>query len=230
MSEIIQVPTWGPGVMTQKGLGLLSKLIKGNTLKITRAEIGAGWVDPDLLIQQTAVMEPMQELSFWTLSYPEEGKCVVTCRLTNEGNTANYVGRNIGIYAEDPDEGEILYYITQVKEATGGTGIPSADIIPGYSATWELTIFYGMADGVNVTVDPAGAVTLEDMQAYVAEYVREVLGAGFGAITDEEIDSVFPGTGGSVGGGGSAGGGEVGSIEVSAIKNSEIDSIVDSIL
>lgn len=175
MSEILEVPnSWKAGVITNKGLGLLSKLVKGNTLAITRAETGAGFVDAELLGQQTAVLEPMQALTFNAVSYPEEGKCVIPCKLSNEDITTSYIARQIGLYAMDPDEGEILFYITQVESEEGGTGIPAAHLIPSYTATWNLVILYGMADGVEVMVDPAGTVSPDEMYAYVDSAINEV--------------------------------------------------------
>lgn len=173
MSEVLEIPnSWKAGVITNKGLGLLSKLVEGHSLIITRAETGAGFVDPELLPKQTAVTDPKQALTFAPVSYPDEGKCVIPCKLTNKDITESYIARQIGIYAEDPDDGEILFYITQVEDEDGGTGIPAAKIIPSYSSTWNLTIYYGMADGVNVTVDPAGAITQEIMEQYVEYYVE----------------------------------------------------------
>ena len=91
MSTTLEVPnSWRPGVITNDGLGLLSKLVKGHSLIITRAVTGAGYVDPDTLAEQTEVSEPMQQVSFSTESYPEAGKCVIPCRLTNEKNTESY--------------------------------------------------------------------------------------------------------------------------------------------
>nr|DAH94292.1 MAG TPA: tail-collar fiber protein [Caudoviricetes sp.] len=175
MSEILEVPNaWRAGVITNKGLGLLSKLVKGHTLAITRAETGAGYVDPDLLAQQTAVSEPMQALTFSTVSYPEEGKCVIPCRLSNEEITTSYIARQIGLYAMDPDEGEILFYITQVEKEDGGTGIPSKKLIPSYTSTWNLVILYGMADGVTLEVDPADTVSRDEMHDYVDSAMNEV--------------------------------------------------------
>lgn len=226
MSEIMEIPnSWKAGVITNKGLGLLSKLITGNTLFITRAETGAGFVDPELLAQQTAVTDPMQALTFNAVSYPDEGKCMIPCKLTNAELETSYIARQIGLYAADPDEGEILFYITQVEDEDGGTGIPAANIIPSYSATWNLVIYYGMADGVNVTVDPAGAVTHEEMQVYVTEifdasitqqemeeyvedYVETALGDSlsttFRPATNEEIQAALD-LYGNVSGGGSSG-------------------------
>lgn len=206
MSEVLEIPnSWKAGVITNKGLGLLSKLVEGHSLIITRAETGAGFVEPELLPKQTAVTDPKQALTFAPVSYPDEGKCVIPCKLNNKDVTESYIARQIGIYAEDPDEGEILFYITQVEDEDGGTGIPASKIIPSYSSTWNLTIYYGMADGVNVTVDPAGAITQEMMEQYVTYYVE----ANIIPYTIEEIAEVLGnleggGTGGGTGGAGLA--------------------------
>lgn len=175
MSEILEVPnSWKAGVITKDGLGLLSKLITGNTLFITRAVTGTGFVDPDLLYLQKEVTDPKQEMSFSAVSYPEEGKCLIPCKLTNEEIETSYIARQIGLYANDPDKGEILFYITQVEDEEGGTGIPSAKIIPSYSSTWNLVIYYGMADGVNVKVDPAGSVTQGELDRAIDTAMKDV--------------------------------------------------------
>ena len=213
MSEILEIPNqWKAGVITNDGLGLLSKLVKGHTLTITRAETGAGWVDPTLLQEQKAVSEPMQPLTFTAVSYPEEGKCAIPCKLTNEKVTESYLARQIGLYANDPDKGEILFYITQVEDDDGGTGIPAANIIPSYSSTWNLVIYYGMADGVDVTVDPAGAVTHEELE----NCVNVALANNFVPYTDAEIDALLGTYDGEGTGGGSGG---VGTLDHSLLYN-----------
>lgn len=175
MSEILDIPnSWKAGIITNKGLGLLSKLIAGNTLVITRAETGAGFVEEEQLAKQTAVTEPKQALTFSAVSYPEQGKCMIPCKLSNEDVETSYVARQIGIYAMDPDEGEILFYITQVEDEGRGTGIPAPSVIPSYTATWNLVICYGMADGVNVTVDPVGNVTMEEVERLIKSYSASV--------------------------------------------------------
>ena len=200
MSEILDIPnSWKAGVITNKGLGLLSKLVKGHTLAITRAETGAGFVAPETLPHQTAVTDPKQALAFNTVSYPEEGKCMIPCKLTNEEVTESYIARQIGLYAEDPDEGEILFYITQVEDEDGGTGIPASTIIPSYSSVWNLVIYYGMADGVDVTVDPAGAITYEQMVEYVETNILALTFAEIDELLGSVPDGEYPEGGGTGG-------------------------------
>lgn len=162
--------TWNEGVYTQKGLALLAKLTQGTSLNITRAVAGTGKVSDTSLNIQTAVTNPKQELTFQTAYYPEVGTCKLPMYLTNDGVTATYNIHQIGLYATDPDEGEILYFIAQ---STNGTEIPAFDLAPGFTATWTFYFKYGQANDVNVTVNPNNAVTPD-----MLEEVKKLAGAG----------------------------------------------------
>lgn len=149
---------WTNGTYTNKGLALLAKLTQGNSLQITRALSGTGFVSQTNLAKQTAVTGIKQTLMFGAASYPETGLCKLPMYLTNDGLAAGYKARQIGIYAFDPDEGEILYFITQSET---GTDVPSKNVMPEYSATWTFYFRYGQADKVNVTVDPSHTITAD---------------------------------------------------------------------
>ena len=158
---------WGNTVLTDKGAALLAKLAQGNTLNITRAVTGVGFVTPGLLTKQTEVTDPKQELTFQAVTYPESGKCAIPVSLKNDALEAGYEVTQVGLYAADPDEGELLLIISQAPDADSGTIVPSATEMPGYSAEWTFYLQYGQADGVTVTVDPTNTVTKESMDAYV---------------------------------------------------------------
>lgn len=155
---------WSTGVITNQGLELQAKLIEGTILNITRAVTGSGYVDPSILKQLTAVVNEQQTLEFLTVTYPEEGKCKLPCYLNNDTLGSGYTAMQVGIYAIDPDGGEILYFIAQAEEGTG-TIVPSSREMPGYKAEWDFYFQYGQADAVNVIVDPSDVATtlmLED--------------------------------------------------------------------
>lgn len=173
---------WENAVITTRGLALLAKLIEGNTLDITRAVTGAGYVTPGLLQSQTDVTDTKQVLTFSDIAYPEEGKCALTCRLTNDEVTDGYTAMQVGIYATDPDDGEILFFIAQAAANTG-TPVPANEEMAGYSAEWKFYFKYGHADTVNVTVDPSNTVTKEQMETYIDS---EILVA-----TEEDIDASY---------------------------------------
>lgn len=177
---------WENAVLTDKGRNLQAKLIGGTSLKITRAVTGAGYVTPGLLSKQTAVTDPKQELTFRPVSYPETGKCAVTMVLNNEKVSAGYAALQLGIYAQDPDEGEILYVLAQAVDKDHGTQIPASSEIP-FNAEWTFYFQYGQADAVTVVVDPSNTVSYAQMETYVRQAVA--------VATIEEIDAVLGGVG-----------------------------------
>lgn len=169
MSEQIAVmsadsPVW-VAKTTDKGDALLAKLAEGHTLDITRALSGSGSVDVTLLKQQTTVSNPQQTVTIHPVAYPEAKKCKLPITITNAGLASSYNCTQIGIYANDPDEGEILYFLAQSTD--GGTTIKSEALQFGYSADFDFYVGFGDADGVNVTVDPSNSVTQEAMENYV---------------------------------------------------------------
>lgn len=174
---------WTNAVITDKGLDLLAKLTQGNTLDITRAVTGAGFVTPGVLSKQTEIADPKQTLTLKPVSYPESGKCAFPVMLTNEGLTTGYVATQVGIFAMDPDEEEVLFLIVQAMDADSGTIIPSEAEMPGYTAEWTFYFQYGQAGGVNVTVDPSNTVSWAEMKEYVKSNILP--------ITKEQIAMLF---------------------------------------
>lgn len=182
---------WANTVFTEKGYALLAKLTQGNTLNITEAVTGAGFVTPGLLVKQTGVTDPKQNLTFRPVSYPETGKCTLPMILTNEGLDTSYDAKQLGVFAEDPDEGKILFFIAQAIDTNSGTHIPSEAEMPGYSAEWTFTLKYGQADGVTVVVDPSNTVSRSEMTAYVEAYVEAFAETTFVPITKKQISALF---------------------------------------
>lgn len=165
---------WENTVLTTKGIALLAKLVEGNTLTITKAMSGTGFVTPGLLQNQITVTDPAQALTFRNVSYPEEGKCTVNCYLSNDELEAGYTANQIGVFAMDPEEGEILFFISQAATGTG-VMIPSKAESPGYSAEWAFTFAYGQADTVEITVDPSNTVNRPQMEEYVRGAVTQAI-------------------------------------------------------
>lgn len=190
--------TWANTVLTDQGRALMAKLTQGNSLNITRAVTGAGFVTPGLLAKQTAVTDPKQTLTFRPVTYPETGKCAITASLKNDGLGTGYTATQVGIYATDPDDGEVLLFISQATSTGSGTIIPSVAEMPGYSAEWTFTIQYGQADGVTVTVDPSNTVSWESMVEYVNKLgkrtARLTVGTSTAGWTKDNCDYLCDGT------------------------------------
>ncbi len=171
---------WENAVVTNKGIALLAKMMAGETLHITRGETGSGYVTPGTLQSQVAVTSPMQQVSFREATYPEEGKCALACFITNDDLNTAYTANQVGIYATDPDEGEILFFITQANSGKG-LDIPTETEMPGYSSEWTFYFKFGQASGVTITVNPSHAVNFAEMEAHVDNKISKITPEGIGA-------------------------------------------------
>lgn len=159
--------------VTDKGNALQAKLAAGNTLEITKAVSGSGAVDTTLLKQQTTVATPQQTVTIQPVAYPGEKMCKLPITIRNDGLKTSYTCTNIGFFANDPDEGEILFFLAAAEGP--GTSIVSETLQPGYSADFDFYVSYGNADGISVTVDPTNSVTQGAMENYVATEMAKLI-------------------------------------------------------
>lgn len=166
--------TWTNATVTEKGYALQAKLLSTDKLEITRVVTGSGRATAGQLVNQTAVSDIKQTLSVESLTYDDKGNANLRVLLSNRELTTSYVCNQIGIYANDPDEGEILYAIAQ--EAVAGQPIPSIVEQPyGYDCGWQFTLTFSNSENVSVTIDPANTLTVEAGDARYIPLTKEAL-------------------------------------------------------
>ncbi|EHV0179748.1 hypothetical protein KZ114_002821 [Enterococcus faecalis] len=84
-----------------------------------------------------------------------------TAAINNEGLTEGYYINTVGLYATDPDKGEILYSVSTAK--VNGYMPPDIGVSKsGFSFTIYTEV--GNAEQVDVTVDPSGYANKSDIQ------------------------------------------------------------------
>ena len=104
-------------VLTKKGIALLAKAqVNKAKIELTKAVSGDGsYSISDDLTQRTALKAQRQEFKFVALKRQNNTNVFIKFLITNKqesGNLQNgYYIKEVGIYAKDPDEGEILYAI-----------------------------------------------------------------------------------------------------------------------
>lgn len=76
--------------------------------------------------------------------------------------TEGYYMRTIGLYAVDPDEGEILYAVT--VETSGNCYMPAYNGVTVSGAYVQLISTIGNAENVSLEVDPAAVATIRDLK------------------------------------------------------------------
>lgn len=110
--------------ITDKGLKLLAKaLAKEVVICFTRVDSGDGYLpegaDPYKI---ESLFHPVRDLPLLSMDVEGTGVAVIKCVQSNQGLAEEYWCREIGVYATDPDEGEILYSYCNMGER--------ADFIP----------------------------------------------------------------------------------------------------
>lgn len=119
-------------VLTTKGIALLAKAQAGRcTIALTKAETGDGaYADGEDLKARTALKSQRQTFPLITVRTQNATNVYVKFIITNKpesgGNLAQgYYVKEVGLFATDPDEGEILYAIQ-----TPSSSFPSGSMKP----------------------------------------------------------------------------------------------------
>lgn len=153
---------WENTVLTDQGKALQAKLLQGQTLKIKRVTTGAQKVPVVDLRQQTNVTEGGYDIILQP-SRTEDGKTILPVLLDNKGLKESYDLWQVGFFAEDPDEGEILFCLAQASQAKH---IPSESESPGFSVTWDFYFNTSNTAPFEVLLDSKGLVNIEAYQEH----------------------------------------------------------------
>lgn len=141
------------GTYTTKGLALTAKTAVGACLRVTRVVGGSGHT-PD--IPNAAQLSEIRQ----TLTVGE-ARCtgdtaVLPVTLAAVGQKSTYTLTELGVYAEDPDEGEILYCVYQLDEPV--TIQAGSDTV----LRFYLRQTVSKDGGAMVLCSPAGLITESD--------------------------------------------------------------------
>lgn len=108
------MPALYQAIITKKGLNLRSKAEAGKYgIEFTKAVTGSGVYDTDENLQEkNDLKNPMQEFGFSKREYVDDATSMLQVIVTNADLEEGYYVREIGVFAMDPDEGEILYSLS----------------------------------------------------------------------------------------------------------------------
>lgn len=161
---------WENVAVTQKGLALQNKLLAGQVLKITKVCAGAEKVPIDDIAIQTEVSGYKQDVTIQKIKVQEED-ILLPVLLENTKLEEGYTLYQIGIYAMDPDEGEILYCLAQTEE---GKTIPAKNENPGFTITWDFH-FKNMNSFVyDADINSSGLINIQTFQEHTDDAMIHV--------------------------------------------------------
>ena len=163
---------WSNAIMTDVGNALQAKVNAGQTkLTFTKIKVGSG-------------VNATNPLALTDVIVKREGKIVsVDTFITNSGITEAFRMSEIGLFANDPDKGEILYaYLTD----------PEPDRIPAEGGavvvSQELTIgmMFSNTGNVSLTVNMGALVNQEQLKEHnsstsshspITDHIKAILGS-----------------------------------------------------
>ena len=161
---------WSNATMTDVGAALQAKVNAGKTkLTFTKIKVGSG-VNATNPLALTDVISSKWETTNFVVKL--EGKIVsVDTVITNTGVHEAFRMSEIGLFAQDPDKGEILYaYLTD----------PEPDRMPAESGSvvvsQELTIgmLFSNTGNVSLTVNMGALVTREQLTEAVKQHNTDI--------------------------------------------------------
>lgn len=145
---------FGGTILTQRGSNLLAKALTGTLLQFTKIKLGDGvWssnINPETL---TELVSPRLTLPIQSLEV-SGGSAKLRFVLTNNSLTEGFFLREIGIYANDPQLGEILYAVTYAS---------NPDFIPASSITrieLVVDVYTVVGNATNVTAVISDTIVL----------------------------------------------------------------------
>ncbi len=149
------------GVLTKAGRTLQAKAETGIPLRITKYKVGSGIVTEDEIDSMVDLKEPRMDMGI-TTNTAADGMCTLTCTLTTKGLEEGFYARELGLFAMDPDVGEILYlmFITDTPDM-----IPPESIGPIITVEYKTDIVISNVEKISVDIDPHGLVTVDQMQS-----------------------------------------------------------------
>ena len=166
-------------VTTKKGQALIAKNWAGTAERPSFTKIAAS--------QQALKVEDLEELTALDIAQEAEVSRVtrtnelavmVETAFSNKDLTTGYHMRVLGLYALDPDEGEILY--SAAVELSGNDWMPPYNGVTVTGAYIQLITTVGNSEDVSLMVNPAALATIADINR-LQEQIDEInsfLGVG----------------------------------------------------
>jgi len=142
---------FGGLILTSRGRALQAKAQAGIQLKFTNIRVGDGQVGGQAISGLTDLIHTVKTLDITKLKTLSGGKAVVGSTLSNSGLTTGFYWREIGVFAEDPDLGEILYcYGNAGDQAEYIPADGGADLI---EKSIDVVILVGNASNISAVID-----------------------------------------------------------------------------
>lgn len=173
-------------VITSKGQALIAKMIAGTgNIEFTKVCASSTTYTEAQLEALTSLSNVKQTSLISKVTRTNDVAIKVEAAFTNTELTTGYYMRALGLYALDPDAGEILYAVT--AETSGNCYMPPYNGVTVSGAYVNLVTTVGNAESVSLEVDSAAVATIGDIQE-LQEQIADL--EAFVGYTDGDIYGV----------------------------------------
>ena len=172
--------------LTALGEALVGKA--GTDVVFTKVEVGCGtYLASESVSEATALKEPVQTVNISSVTHKSDTLISMKFLISNKEIKKSYLLTEIGIYAKDPDEGEILYALCYAlpqdsQEVLAFNGEFVSSII--------MSVNIQVSGSANVTILQSAGYALQqdldDLRAVIeANMKKYVIGEGIELSVDE---------------------------------------------
>lgn len=182
--------------LTIEGQKLMAKCIAGNNLNVESIVLGDGRVPDGIssLRDMTAVVNPKMKLPVVYKRVDGAGTAILECQLKNSELTHGFFARECGVYAKDPETGDLVLYSYR------NTGdfpeyVPAASSGETIDNIYTVIVVIDQIENVTVTIEEGiGSVSRAEYYGHLADTNPHPGAFQFGDKVSEAVD-VFVGMG-----------------------------------
>lgn len=182
---------FGGLILTNNGRALQAKAQAGATLNFNRIGIGDGSLSGQSISDLNALISEKKSLSITKLKTQTGGKAVVGAVLSNQDIVTGFYFRELGVFAQDPDVGEILYCYGNA--GAGAEYIPAGGGPDIVEKNIDIVTIVGNASSVSATIESSLVfASQQDLDALAgAGRTTETVKGNADAIANHEADIVI---------------------------------------
>ena len=182
----------GKFIITDRGKALQAKVLAGKCkYRFTKMAIGDGFASESSdYANKNDLVSKKLDIEISDVGEKEGGICEVIGVVTNTGLVDAFYVREVGLYASDPDEGEILFAARYYDRPS----VMESEIDDAYSKEFVFDIGVTSADEISVVVSPAGLLTRGTLDGILARSVEGFFkhdSDGDVVLTDEPTVSTY---------------------------------------